>query len=207
MSEHPFVAQAPRRIVLTGGPGAGKTAVLEMVRRNLCRHVEVLPESASVVFRGGFPRRTGEEARKAAQRAIFHVQRELENVVRDRHDLALLLCDRGTIDGVAYWPGAPSTFWSELGTSLEEELSRYDMVIHMRTPPLENGYHLDPIRIEPAAVAQEIDARLLDLWSGHPRRFVIDPTPDFLTKAAQAIEILRGQLPPNCQMERTRTTL
>ena len=28
----------PRRIVLTGGPGAGKTAVLEMMRKTLCEH-------------------------------------------------------------------------------------------------------------------------------------------------------------------------
>lgn len=44
------------RVVLTGGPGAGKTAVLELVRRAVCRHVRVLPEAASVVYGGGFPR-------------------------------------------------------------------------------------------------------------------------------------------------------
>ena len=32
-----------RRVVLTGGPGAGKTAVLELVRRTFCHHVDVLP--------------------------------------------------------------------------------------------------------------------------------------------------------------------
>ena len=44
------------RIVLTGGPGAGKTAVLELVRQHFCEHVHVLSEAASVVFGGGFPR-------------------------------------------------------------------------------------------------------------------------------------------------------
>jgi hypothetical protein len=34
-----------RRIVLAGGPGAGKTAVLEVMRRAMCHHVHVLPES------------------------------------------------------------------------------------------------------------------------------------------------------------------
>lgn len=47
---------ARRRIVLTGGPGAGKTAVLQLVRYTLCRHVAILPESAGIVFSGGFPR-------------------------------------------------------------------------------------------------------------------------------------------------------
>ena len=45
-----------RRVVLTGGPGAGKTALLELIRQSFCAHVRVLPEAASVVFGGGFPR-------------------------------------------------------------------------------------------------------------------------------------------------------
>ena len=34
----------PRRVVLTGGPGLGKTAVLEIVRRTFCNHVQILRE-------------------------------------------------------------------------------------------------------------------------------------------------------------------
>ena len=45
-----------RRVVLTGGPGAGKTAVLELIRQSFCTHVKVLPEAAGIVFGGGFPR-------------------------------------------------------------------------------------------------------------------------------------------------------
>jgi len=37
-------------VVLTGGPGAGKTAFLEIARRNFCEHIAVLPEAASIVF-------------------------------------------------------------------------------------------------------------------------------------------------------------
>ncbi len=35
-----------RRVVLTGGPGAGKTAVLELIRQSFCKHVKVLQEAA-----------------------------------------------------------------------------------------------------------------------------------------------------------------
>src|SRR5690242_15099817 len=45
-----------KRVVLTGGPGAGKTAVLELVRQSFCSHVHVLPEAAGILFTGGFPR-------------------------------------------------------------------------------------------------------------------------------------------------------
>ena len=66
------------RIVLTGGPGTGKTAVLELVRQHFCEHVHVLREAAGIVFGGGFPHATEGDVLRAAQRAIFYVQRELE---------------------------------------------------------------------------------------------------------------------------------
>lgn len=39
-------AHKRRRVVLTGGPGAGKTATLELIRQSFCEHVHVLPEAA-----------------------------------------------------------------------------------------------------------------------------------------------------------------
>ena len=130
----------PRRVVLTGGPGAGKTALLELIRQSFCSHVKVLPEAAGVVFGGGFPREDDPTCRRAAQRAIFYVQRELENA-GDSHNPAVVLCDRGTVDGLAYWPGPSEEYWSSLGTTLETELGRYDAVLHLRTPPAERGYN------------------------------------------------------------------
>jgi len=90
--------------VPTGGPGAGKSAVLELARLFFCRHVERLPEAAGIVFGGRFPR-TGElMVRQAAQRSICHVQRELESTVVG-HNAAVVVCDRGTPDGSANWEG------------------------------------------------------------------------------------------------------
>jgi AAA domain-containing protein len=188
----------PVRVVLTGGPGAGKTAVLELIRQYFCSHVRVLPEAAGIVFGGGFPREQHPECCRAAQRAIFHVQRELE-LVGDVHRPAIVLCDRGTVDGAAYWPGAPSEFWSSLGTNLEGELARYAVVIHLRSPDADGGYnHSNPLRIESALTAAEIDSRIFALWATHPRRFVVDASPDFFGKATAAIEILRNEIPECC---------
>lgn len=204
MPSHPFVPYPPRRVVVTGGPGAGKTAILELARRNLCEHVEVLPESARIVFGGGFPRRTEDAARRAAQRAIWHVQDELETLTLARQDRTLLLCDRGTLDGLAYWPGSWDDFFDELETTLEAELSRYALVLHLRTPDTHNGYQKDVLRIESQREAKEIDARLLEVWAKHPHRHIIEPTEDFLAKARYAIDLLRQQLPDDCKAERTR---
>ena len=185
-----------RRIVLTGGPGAGKTAVLEVIRRAMCHHVHVLPESAGILFGGGFPRGTTPESRRAAQRAIFHVQHELEATAVGG-DHALVICDRGTIDGLAYWPG-PDDMLASLATSLKDELTRYDAVIHLRTPPAWGYNHANPLRRETAAEAAEIDAKLALAWAHHPQRFYVDATMDFLSKAVRALAIVRDQLPACC---------
>jgi predicted ATPase len=188
----------PRRVVLTGGPGAGKTAVLELVRRSLCRHVRILPESAGVVFGGGFPRDDDAECRRAAQRAIFHVQKELE-ATGDAHNPAIVLCDRGTVDGLAYWPGPPDDFWASTATTLDTELRRYDAVLHLRTPTADQGYnHQNPLRIESALSAADVDARILEAWQRHPHRHVIESTGDFLEKATRTVDLLREELPACC---------
>ncbi|MCX5745801.1 MAG: ATP-binding protein, partial [Proteobacteria bacterium] len=140
-------AHTPRLVVLTGGPGAGKTAALEVARRELCGHVQVIPEAASLLWRGGFPRLPGVIARRAAQRAIVHVQIELQAIaVVDQP--ALVLCDRGTLDGLAYWPGNSDDYYTDLGTTRAAELGRYATVIHLRPPNEEHGYRSDAWRPE-----------------------------------------------------------
>jgi predicted ATPase len=186
-----------RRIVVTGGPGAGKTAVLELMRHAFCRHVRILEEAAGIVFGGGFPREVSPASRRAAQRAIFHVQRELE-AVADADGAATVICDRGTLDGLAYWPG-PGDLCAEVGTTAEQELARYAAVIHLRTPSETNGYdHTNPLRVETAAEALAIDQRIEQVWAAHPKRFVVPATSDFLEKAERAIEILRGEVSECC---------
>jgi predicted ATPase len=188
-----------RRIVLTGGPGAGKTALLELVRQSFCSHVKVLPESAGIVFGGGFPREDDPACRRAAQRAIFFVQRELE-ATGDVHNPAIVLCDRGTVDGLAYWPGSTDDFWCSVGTVPEHELARYDAVIHMRTPALQQGYNnRNPLRTESAAAAAVIDARIAEAWSTHPHRFIVESSTEFLDKASRALLILRDEMPECCR--------
>jgi predicted ATPase len=188
-----------KRVVLTGGPGAGKTAVLELVRQYFCRHVIVLPEAAGILFGGGFPRGPTVGERATAQRAIFHVQRELEAWATARDGSAIVLCDRGTIDGAAYWPG-PQTLWSSLGVAREDELRRYDAVIHLRTPDGAAYNHDNPLRLETAAEAALIDARIVDAWVGHPQRFFVENAQDFLHKAHATLALIREQLPACCRV-------
>jgi len=94
----------PFRVVLTGGPGGGKTTAADLFRREIGDRVIVVPEAATLLFSGGFPRPTQSDAQRSAQCAIYQVQRGLEDIQASQYPERILLCDRGTVDGGAYWP-------------------------------------------------------------------------------------------------------
>ncbi len=187
-------------IVVTGGPGAGKTAVLEIMRKILCEHVTVIPEAASILFGGGFWRLKSDSARKSAQRAIFHVQREMQNLVLGESQWALALCDRGSLDGLAYWPGEAEEFYKELNTTAEKEFAKYAAVIHLRTPSSENGYNLkNPIRIETAEEAAQIDQRISEVWKTHPHYIEVNSSRDFMAKIYRSYMAIQKFIPEGCR--------
>ncbi len=187
-------------IVITGGPGAGKTAVLELARKQLCEHIAIMPEAASIIFGGGFWRLNSVSAKMASQRAIFYVQQELENLVLNEKNWAVGICDRGTIDGLAYWPSEEAAYWKSLETSQQKQFDKYSLVIHLRTPTEALGYNLqNPIRIETALEAAKIDARIAQVWNPHPNYFQVDSATNFLEKAQKAIGLISQEIPLCCR--------
>lgn len=172
------------RIVLTGGPGAGKTTAADLFRREIGERVVVVPESATLLFTGGFPRVTDAHAQRAAQAAIYHVQRNLEDVQAARFPERILLCDRGTVDGAAYWPDEPEGFFAAMGTTEAAELARYDAVIFFESAAV-GGHDIgggNPARIESTDDAVRLDLALRRIWSRHPRFLVVRHSSSFFKK-------------------------
>ncbi len=183
------------RIVLTGGPGGGKTTAADLFRRGLGERVVIVPEAATLLFAGGFPRATEPSAQRCAQRAIFHVQRNLEDVPSARFPDRILLCDRGTIDGAAYWPVDHARgFFDDVGTTEADELERYDAVLFFESAAvggiaIEGG---NPIRNESILRATELDARLRALWSKHPRFVLVPHDTSFVRKIMRGLGALEA---------------
>lgn len=181
------------RIVLTGGPGGGKTTAADLIRREQGDDIVIVPESATILFSGGFPRSDSNGAKAAAQKAIFHVQRNMEDVQHALYPGRVLLCDRGTVDGSVYWPHGEDEYFKQMETTLEEEFARYDAVLFFETAAVgnlafEGG---NPIRIENNAKAIELDKALNDVWSQHPRFFHIPHQKSFFKKIECAYECLQ----------------
>jgi predicted ATPase len=181
-----------RRIVVTGGPGGGKTTAVDFFRREIGEQIVVVPEAATMIFSGGFPREPEEHARMAAQRAVYHVQRNLEDVQAALYPERVLLCDRGTVDGAVYWPGGPDGFFETLKTSLEAELERYDAVIFFESAAvggmgIEGG---NPIRSETMDEAVDLNSRLRSIWAQHPHFTVVEHNPSFFRKIGLGLDAL-----------------
>jgi len=181
-----------KRIVLTGGPGAGKTAIQQVAVQAFPGRLVVVPEAATILFGGGFPRLTDVPSRKTSQRAIYHVQRELERLHEGIANGCALLCDRGTVDGVAYWPESNGdAFFSEVASTREAELARYHSVIILDVPTTAQGYdHRNPTRIETADEAARIGERIQDAWRDHPRCTRVGAAPSFWAKIQRSVDLI-----------------
>lgn len=191
------------RIVLTGGPCAGKSTALARVQAHLEAHglkVYRVPEAATLLLSGGVVVKDAPlPYMMSFQRGIVRVQLALEDAfdgfARTAGQRAVLLCDRGVLDGAAYLPGKA---WQELlaGEGLAEaELCerRYTAVIHLVTAAqgVEGSYgtHTNAVRYEDVAGARDVDRRLQLVWRRHPRLRVIEAHPDFEVKMRRVVAV------------------
>ena len=179
----------PMKIALTGGPSAGKTSTVELLYRGYAEHFCIVPEAASVLFRGGFPREASSDHVKCQQRAIYYVQKELENIGAldplGRH----LICDRGSLDTLAYWPGDEASFFESVASNMEREIQKYDWIIHLDTV-IGQDYKMTTLRTESNEQALALNERIKHAWRMHPRRFVIQDSREFILKMNITIRVI-----------------
>lgn len=182
------------KLVLTGGPSGGKTTLAMALQREFNNRLVVVPESASLLYAGGFPRKNEIKSTQHRQRAIYYVQRELEGMFSDDFPSHLLVCDRGSLDGLAYWQGNPQDFLTSLNSSVEEEVKRYDWVMHLDTAP-ESYYDLsNPLRVESYEEASRLNEKIKSAWDQHPQRFVIANEGHFLNKLHRSLFVVESIL-------------
>ena len=171
-----------KRIVLTGGPGAGKTVVTDRIAQRMPERYVRVPEAATQVYFALQTRwdRLDLEGKHDVQRRIYRLQREQEDRIAREHPDKILLLDRGTVDGAAYWPEGAAHYWRDLHTDLNTELARYDAVIWMQTCAalgMYDGDNSNACRFEDALGAIAAGQTLVDLWGKHPRLLRVEAYP------------------------------
>ena len=185
-----------KRIAITGGPNGGKTTALSVLKETFGSKIEVVPEAATLIFSGGFPRKDGSpEHVRTAQRIIFYATQQLESLAMQTSAADLIVCDRGTVDAAVYWPEGIEDFFASMGTTLDEQIARYDAVIHLSPPLKAEFYQSTRVRTETLEEASRIDRKILKIWEKHPNRMVLPSMDHFFQKAGIIKDFIDTLLP------------
>ena len=204
------------KIVLTGGPCAGKTTAQSWIQNDLTKlgyRVLFIPETATELITGGVSPAAC-AANLDFQRCLLRLQLEKERIFEQaaasmREEKILIVCDRGAIDNRVYMNDLDfSVLLQELGTDEVQLRDRYDAVFHLVTAAkgARSAYTTagNQARRETPEQAAALDDRLIAAWTGHPHLRVIDNGTDFEGKLKRLLAEIRSFLgePEPLEIER-----
>ncbi len=183
--------QTITRIVITGGPCAGKTTAMSWIQNAFTREgylVLFVDETATQLSSGGAPwklTRNNREYQYQITRLMLAKEEAFTGAARTFDaDKVLIVCDRGALDNRAYMTEDEFRYVLEkLNTSEVELRDHYDAVFHLVTAArgAEQFYTLanNAARYETPEEAVRVDDALIAAWTGHPHLRVIDNRYDF----------------------------
>lgn len=204
------------KIVITGGPCAGKTFALNHIRNFFSKHgfkVLIVAETATHLIQGGIAPWT---CSRNVEYQIYHMQ--LQKMKEDIYykaasnlndEKVLIVCDRGLLDNKAYMNNFE--FNEALATLNTSEIAlkdSYDAVFHMESSskgaPDFYGVDSNPIRKETVEEAKELDDKIISSWVGHPYYRIIPCFINFDDKVKKLINEISAFLgtPEHYEIER-----
>ena len=194
-----------KKIVLTGGPCAGKTTALVKITEYFSGFgykVFNVPEVPTIYSTAGWNYLTpNRDLYYQGERAILETQLALEDQFRTLAEVCtkpvLIVCDRGTMDISAY---IKPEEWQEItamaGTNPNELLERYDAVLHLVSAAdgaeqyyttATNSTRYEQANEEGLQLARDLDKKVNKSWTGHPHLRVINNHDDFDAKLNRVI--------------------
>ena len=187
------------KIVITGGPCAGKSTAMSWVQNAFTQMgyiVLFVSETATDLITGGVaPWTCGTNS--AYQKCQLRLQLDKEKVFEQAaktmdEEKVLIVCDRGALDNKAYMDGLEFAQVLEFFRTNEIELrDNYDAVFHLVTAAkgAEEFYTTanNAARTETADEAAALDDKLIAAWTGHPHLRVIDNSSNFEDKMKRLI--------------------
>lgn len=187
------------KIVITGGPCAGKTTAMSWIQSNFTKMgytVLFVPETATELITGGVaPWTCGSNVEY--QKCQMELQLEKEKIFAQGAatmpvQKVLIVCDRGALDNKAYMTELDFICVLEsLGCNEVELRDNYDAVFHLVTAAkgAEKFYTTanNAARTETVDQAAALDDKLIAAWTGHSHLRVIDNATDFEDKLKRLI--------------------
>ena len=195
-----------KRIVLTGGPCAGKTTALVRIIEHFSSlgfKVFTIPEVPTLFTQAGMNYLTKNQSFfYEGEKATLEIQLALEDkflrMAEQCQTPSVIVCDRGAMDISAYM--TPET-WDDItravGTSTPQLRERYDAVLHLVSAAdgaeqyyttANNAQRYEKQDEEGLRIARMLDKRVIKAWTGHPHLRVINNHDDFEAKMRRVIK-------------------
>ena len=195
-----------KRIVLTGGPCAGKTTALVRIIEHFSSlgfKVFTIPEVPTLFTQAGMNYLTKNQAFfYEGEKATLEIQLALEDkflrMAEQCQTPSVIVCDRGAMDISAYM--TPET-WNDItravGTSTPQLRERYDAVLHLVSAAdgaeqyyttANNAQRYEKQDEEGLRIARMLDKKVILTWTGHPHMRVINNHDDFEAKMRRVIK-------------------
>ena len=179
------------KIVITGGPCAGKTTGLNWIQNAFTKMgytVLFVSEVATELISGGIAPWTCQsnlDYQKCQMRLQIEKEKIYEEAAASMPDKkVLIVCDRGALDNKVYMSDEDfEKVLKDMGTSEVELRDGYDAVFHLVTAAKgAQGFYTtsnNTARKESPKEAAELDDALIAAWTGHPHLRILDNSMDF----------------------------
>ena len=217
--DQPAAGKKITRIVITGGPCAGKTTAMSWIQNAFTRRgyaVMFVDETATQLITGGAAPWLTDSVCNFQWRLLqlqMAKEKAFEEIAKTmKSDKILIVCDRGAMDNRVYMT-EENFDWvlQQERTNVIALRDRYDAVFHLVTAAkgAEQYYTLEnnPARTETAAQAAALDDQLIAAWTGHPHLRVIDNSTGFESKMHRLMKELTAFLGEPVPMEIERKYL
>ena len=201
-----------KKIVLTGGPCAGKTTALVRVIEHFSSlgfKVFTIPEVPTLFTQAGMNYLTKNEGFfYEGEKATLEIQLALEDkfqrMAQECSQPCIIVCDRGAMDISAYMdPEMWADITRAVGTSTAELRERYDAVLHLVSAAdgaeqyyttANNAQRYEQMNEEGLRMARSLDKKVIHAWMGHPHLRVINNHDDFDTKMRRVLKEISSVL-------------
>lgn len=196
-----------RRIVLTGGPGSGKTTVLEKIDQVFSAQgylVIILDETASYLINRRI-KPFGDNAVSLLnfQELVMRMQLAKEDVFDRAVEMlppnldVLIVYDRGTLDNRAYIN--EQEFEEVLARlnnvkSIAELMAKYDLVINLVGRKDLYTTENNKARSEDSDTAMKLGEKTLQAWLGHPKIKIVLPKEEMDDKVKEVLNEINALL-------------
>ena len=196
-----------KKIVLTGGPCAGKTTALVKVIEHFSSRgykVFTIPEVPTIFLQAGMDYLTKNqdwfyEGEKSTLEIQLAFEDDFTRMAQTINGPVVIICDRGALDISAY---LPTEMWEKItglcNVTTQQLRDRYDAVLHLVSAAdgAEQYYNTtsNEMRTEGIEKARLLDRKVIQAWTGHPHLRVINNHDNFDTKINRVLKEISAVL-------------